>query len=282
MKEINIPFSENPCIKSPDSSTLFTTSGMQQFKPLFQNPNYIGTLSNVQSCLRLNDLHEVGDGTHRLHFEMIGFYSFRQYSLKQTVDLMMEFLKRINLNPDYVTIHPDKISEWESLYEQYSLEIRPDSECIWSDGQIGGYCTEFYINNIEIGNIVNPLGNCIDVGFGLERLLLVSNSLNPQSRLELLEDTCQKLIDSKVEMGDYKEGYILKKLVTLCVQEGSLNPHEYFEKVRKFQVINYLNYKRNKIKPRHKNKDSSYWLNTFGIDEGKLDYYEEILNRYNK
>ena len=35
--------------------------------------------------------------------------------------------------------------------------VRIDNECLWSDGNIGGYCTEFYKNDIEIGNIVNTL-----------------------------------------------------------------------------------------------------------------------------
>lgn len=252
---------------------------MQQFKPLFKDSSYQNTFTNIQKCLRLNDLDEVGDGTHRLTFEMIGLFSFRQWSLQQGVDFMMEFLQRLDLVPDYVTIHPDKINQWQYLYEKYSVIIKPDEGCIWSDGSIGGYCTEFYINDVEIGNIVNPLENCLDIGFGLERLLLVSNSLPQQSRLSLIEETCLDLINSGVVMGDYKEGYILKKLVTISVQLGSVITHPYFQRVRSFQISNYLNYLRHKKKPRHQDKGPEYWLNSFGIDEQKLDYYENLLKK---
>lgn len=200
-EEYGLDFTINSNLISPDSSTLFTTSGMQQFKSLFSNPEYQSTFSNIQKCLRLNDLPEVGDGTHRLTFEMIGLFSFRQWTVIQGISFMLEFLKRLDLKPDYVTIHPDKILEWSQYYEEYQIPIKPDQECRWSDGNIGGYCTEFYINGVEIGNIVNPLGNCLDIGFGLERLLLVSNSLENESRLSLLEQTCLDLINSGVIMG---------------------------------------------------------------------------------
>lgn len=68
-----------------------------------------------------------------------------------------------------MTIHPDRLVEWTPLYGG-RVPIVPDPECIWSDGGISGYCTEFYKDGVEIGNIVNPLGTCIDVGFGAERL----------------------------------------------------------------------------------------------------------------
>ena len=83
----------------------------------------------------------------------------------------MEFIVGVlKIDVDYVTIHPDKLDEWRSLYDNYDVEVRADEECKWSDGDIGGYCTEFFKNDVEIGNIVNPLGTCIDVGFGLQRL----------------------------------------------------------------------------------------------------------------
>ncbi|WP_171898176.1 hypothetical protein [Rhizobium leguminosarum] len=40
-----------------------------------------------------------------------------------------------------------------------------------------------YKHGVEIGNIVNPLGTCIDVGFCTERLDLVANG-TPDDELE--------------------------------------------------------------------------------------------------
>lgn len=44
-----------------------------------------------------------------------------------------------------------------------------------------------YIDDIEIGNIVNPLGHSIDCGFGLERLVQVMG-YNPPTPSEHLLD----------------------------------------------------------------------------------------------
>ncbi len=77
----------------------------------------------------------------------------------------MGFLSEIGIEPDYVTIHPD-CPKYKELYSYHDVTLKYDENCKWTDGDIGGYCTEFYKDGIEIGNIVNPLGTCIDVGFG--------------------------------------------------------------------------------------------------------------------
>lgn len=250
---------------------------MQHFKSLYNDLECQKTFSNIQQCLRLNDWQEVGDGTHYLSFEMIGLFSFREWSLQQSIDFMWSFLQKLNIKPDYVTIHPDKYEDWKHLYEKYNIEIKTDLECLWSDGSIGGYCTEFYKNNIEIGNIVNTLGTCIDIGFGLERLLQVSNSLKSKTRLEILEDTSLILIDSGINIGHYKEEFILKKIIIECVISGSLITHEYYNTVRKNQVYNYRRYLRNKDRRKFSDKGDEFWLNTFGVDINKIHIYEKML-----
>ena len=235
---------------------------MQQFKPLFKDLNYSDTISNIQSCLRLNDLEEIGDGTHLLYFNMIGLFSFRQLTVPQTIDLWIEFLDRIGLKPDYVTIHPEK-PEWKEYYQKHNLEVRLDNECIWSDGEIGGYCTEFYINDIEIGNIVNTLEDCIDVGFGLERLELVLSGVS-KTKEEILIETVQKIIQCGIKPGNTKQGYILKKLLRICYESGINLEHEYFqeEKLRQEKVLQ----KWNRLKDKHKDKSKEWWWDTHGID----------------
>lgn len=250
---------------------------MQHFKSLYSDLNYQNTFSNIQRCLRLNDWQEIGDGTHYLSFEMIGLFSFRQWTLKQSIDFMWTFLEKINIKPDYVTIHPDKYDEWKILYENYDVQIIKDEECVWSDGSIGGYCTEFYKDNIEIGNIVNTLGNCIDIGFGLERLLQITGNLDIKSRLHILEETSYILIDSGIKIGHYKEEFILKKIIIDCVISGSVLKHEYYNTVRKNQVENYKRYLRNKDKRKFSEKGDDFWLNTFGVDINKIDIYENML-----
>ena len=253
---------------------------MQQFKEKFTNTNYQNTFTNVQRCFRSKDLDEVGDKTHLLIFDMIGLFSFREWTVPETINFFIEFLNRLGLKPDTVTIHPDKIDSWSQYYKDYTFKIEPDEDCLWTDGNIGGYSTEFYIDGVEIGNIVNTLETCIDVGFGLERLLLVSNSRKQISRFIVLEDTCMELINNGINVGDYKESYILKKLIILSIKNGSKIKHTFFNDQRKKMIMNYNNYLRTKKKPKFKNKDSSYWKNTFGIDEDNLDFFEELIKDY--
>ena len=145
-------------VRPYDNTTLFCPAGMQQFKERFKSDE-TGTQANIQSCIRLNDLEEIGDGTHFLYFDMIGLFSFRTMQLQTAVDFWMEFVEDVlEIKVDYVTIHPDKMEDWKSLYDNYDVEVRSEEECKWTDGDIGGYCTEFFKDDVEIGNIVNPLG----------------------------------------------------------------------------------------------------------------------------
>lgn len=252
----------NDNVKSYDDTTLFCTSGMHQFKSKFKDINHKETISNIQSCLRLNDLNEIGDGIHLLYFRMVGFFSFREWTVKQTIDFWMEFLNKIGITPDYVTIHPDKL-EWKDYYKNYNIEIKLDTDCTWSDGDINGYCTEFYKNNIEIGNIVNPLGTCIDVGFGLDRLEMVLFN-EKRSKEETLQETVWKLINCGFIPSNTKQGYILKKLLRTCHDNNVIIEHQFYDDEIKRQEI--LRSKWDKLKDKHSDKSKQWWWETMGID----------------
>jgi len=261
-----VPFKLDTNVKSYDETTLFCPAGMQQFKSKFKDLNYTGTISNIQSCLRLNDLEEIGDGNHLLYFNMIGFFSFREWSVPQTIEFWMEFLLKIGIYPDYVTIHPDKI-EWKEYYKNYNIEVKLDSECIWSDGNgpesISGYCTEFYKDDIEIGNIVNPLGTCIDCGWGLERIEMVLNN-ERKSKEETLRDTIFKIIESGFTPSYNKQGSLLRKLLRICYLDNIVIDHPFYrdEIIRQEKIV----IKYNRIKNKHIGKDRNWWFSTFGID----------------
>lgn len=215
-------FTLSESVMSPDPSTLFTTSGMQKLKKSFSDINIRRTtLSDVQTCLRLNDLEEIGDGTHYLDFQMLGLFSFRHWSLKQGVDFWLEFLDSVGVYPDTVTIHPDRSSH-RSLYEGVPVMINNDSNCIWSDGGIGGYCTEFYKDGIELGNIVIPLGECLDCGFGLERIggFMKGWSERKPDREEVLRRCVNILLKEGIFPCLRKQGYVLRKLVRICDREN--------------------------------------------------------------
>lgn len=260
----NINFRNETSVASYDDTTLFCPAGMQQFKTKFNDKEYKGTIANIQPCIRLNDINEIGDGTHLLYFNMIGLFSFRELTVKDAIDFWMSFLIEINAKPDTITIHPDKFSEWSQYYREYNVDIRLDDDCKWSDGEIGGYCTEFYINNIEIGNIVNPLGDCIDVGFGLERLNLIVNGGDNTDKNSVLKETILKIIDSGFKPFNLKQGYVLRKLLRQLYKNGGDIEHEYFkdEILRQDKIIERYN----KLKHRYQDKSKEWWYDTHGVD----------------
>ena len=262
----DIKFSLDRKITSYDETTLFVPAGMQQFKEKFKDKNISGlTLANIQSCLRLMDLDSIGDGTHFLYFNMIGLFSFRSWSVKQTIDFWMEYLtESLNIAPTHITIHPDKILEWEKYYENYDIPIKEDKECVWSDGELTGYCTEFYINDLEIGNIVNICGDCIDVGFGLERLNMVVNGKQNKSDVSLLKETIEKILDCGIIPGNKLHGYVLRKLMRLLWKKGGRMNNSYFKLECERQENLIQRYSR--LKDKHSNKPKEWWFDTHGID----------------
>src|ERR1700737_3140342 len=88
-----------------DPTTLFTGSGMQPLIPYLlgeKHPN--GTrLVDSQTCLRAQDIEEVGDNRHTTFFEMLGNWSLGEYFKEQQIEWMFEFLT------DVVGIDPSKL-----------------------------------------------------------------------------------------------------------------------------------------------------------------------------
>ncbi len=258
----HFPFERHRSLRPHDDTTLFCVAGMQRHKPKFGDPDYTGTLCDVQSCLRLDDLEEVGDGTHYLLFDMLGMFSFRQLTIATTIDLWMEYLRRIGVRPDYVTVHPRR-RYWSRLYDKHRVDVRLDSDCTWTDGEQVGFCTEFFVGDLEIGNIVNPLGNCIDVGFGLERLMLVCGGESPTVE-GVLTDSVLRIVESGYRPSNKRQGYVLRRLLRRMVRDGIELDHPFWhdEKQRQRRVRErYL-----RLRDKHPDKSPQWWWDTHGVD----------------
>lgn len=88
-----------------DPTTLFTGSGMQPLIPyLLGEPHQDGTrLVDSQTCLRAQDIEEVGDNRHTTFFEMLGNWSLGDYFKQEQLPWFFEFLV------DVVGIDPNKL-----------------------------------------------------------------------------------------------------------------------------------------------------------------------------
>ena len=77
-----------------DPSVLYVTAGMFPLVPFLLGETHpLGTrLTNVQRCLRTDDIEEVGDDSHCTAFEMIGSWSLNDYFKKDALENWFEFL----------------------------------------------------------------------------------------------------------------------------------------------------------------------------------------------
>jgi alanyl-tRNA synthetase len=111
-----------------DPTTLFTGSGMQPLIPyLLGEPHPEGNrLVNSQTCLRAQDIEEVGDNRHTTFFEMLGNWSLGDYFKQEQINWFWEFLTtKAGLDPEriYVTCF--------SGYEDLGIPKDTDSAAIW-------------------------------------------------------------------------------------------------------------------------------------------------------
>ena len=86
-----------PLVLTGDPTTLFTGSGMQPMIPyLLGEPHPQGKrITDSQTCLRAQDIDDIGDNRHTTFFEMLGNWSMGDYFKEQQVEWMFEFLDTV-------------------------------------------------------------------------------------------------------------------------------------------------------------------------------------------
>lgn len=91
-----------------DPTTLFTGSGMQPLLPYLLGESHPAGIRLVdsQTCIRAQDIEDVGDNRHTTFFEMLGNWSLGDYFKEQQIRWFFEFLtEKVGLDPNkiYVT-----------------------------------------------------------------------------------------------------------------------------------------------------------------------------------
>ena len=184
-----------------DPSVLFTTAGMQQFKPYYLgNPSPFGDrVASSQKCVRTSDIEEVGDESHLTFFEMLGNFSFGDYWKNEAIEYAYELITQdFGLQIDYVSVFAgeDKVPEdiesveiWKTIDPNLVVKKFGRKDNFWGPTGEDGPCgptTEIYVEGIEVWNIVfneyfqSRDGSLklletrgVDTGMGLERLVKV-------------------------------------------------------------------------------------------------------------
>lgn len=121
-----------------DPTTLFTGSGMQPLMPYLlgeEHPEGV-RLVDSQTCLRAQDIEEVGDNRHTTFFEMLGNWSLGDYFKAEQIPWFWEFLTDVvGLDPQklYVTCYggedelgiprdTEAAAIWKKLFEAKDIE----------------------------------------------------------------------------------------------------------------------------------------------------------------
>jgi alanyl-tRNA synthetase len=204
-------------IPPPGDPVLFTTSGVHPLVRHLETGRHPlgGRLVNVQRCLRTTDLDEVGDDRHYTLFEMLGSWSFGDYSHSQSLRWGYELLTDgFGLSPDrlYVTVFggtdelgPDE--ESRRTWTELGVPVELEPENWWSLGETGpcGPDSEIHVwtgdgpptgtpgtdprwmelwNHVEMRYRRLPDGSLeplprrvVDTGMGLERLVTLLNGV---------------------------------------------------------------------------------------------------------
>ncbi|MDO8435862.1 MAG: alanine--tRNA ligase [bacterium] len=177
-----------------DQSVLFTSAGMQQFKPYYlgEPSPYGKNVVSCQKCFRTSDIEEVGDESHLTFLEMLGSFSFSRalakgkeedlssspggYFKEEAIKLAYEFLfkeLKFPLEKAFFTVFegdPSTGSEQavppdeESILIWKKLGVPEDkikkfgrADNFWGPTGEEGPCgptTEIYLNGIEVWNLV--------------------------------------------------------------------------------------------------------------------------------
>lgn len=262
---------------------------MQNLKERFLHPDH-SQLGTIQRCIRTNDLELVGDGSHLTHFEMVGNFSFGRNDYESSVLLWDRIVRRLEIPVTHVTVHPDR-SDHRLLWERLGYTVVWDPECVWSDGNIGGFCCEMFVGDLEIGNLVNTLGHSTDVGFGLERLLQVIEGKSRVDETSLFRQDLHPVVrdhertitlfwEQGIQPGFKGREFICRRLIRRMVRylDGSetFPFQDWLIQEKEIQQTRFRQARRMLRGQKHRNKPLEWWWESVGILPEELEMLKKL------
>tara|TARA_B110001450_G_scaffold39135_1_gene34939 strand:- start:3896 stop:6490 length:2595 start_codon:yes stop_codon:yes gene_type:complete len=172
----------SPIVVNNDPTLMFTNAGMNQFKNFFldiDKPKY-KRVTNSQKCIRVsgkhNDLEQVGHDTyHHTMFEMLGNWSFGDYSKEKAISLAWEFLtEKCKLNKDriYISVFKgdksdaldldlESLKYWQRFVDDDKIIKGNKKDNFWEMGEVGpcGPCSEIHYDNRPVNQLKESPGS---------------------------------------------------------------------------------------------------------------------------
>jgi alanyl-tRNA synthetase len=147
-------------VPKDNPTVLFTTAGMQQFKPQFLGRiDGFTRASTAQKCLRTDDLDVVGKTDfHHTFFEMLGNFSFGDYFKKEAITWAWEFLTgemKLPKEKLWVSVYKDD----EEAYGYWANDIKIPLDRIVRLGDK----SNFWPSNARLNGPNGPCGPCSEI-----------------------------------------------------------------------------------------------------------------------
>jgi alanyl-tRNA synthetase len=181
------PLAPVDVLGNPDNSTLFSGSGMQQFKPYFAGSAVPPSrrVCTVQKCIRTGDIDSVGDTSHCTFFEMLGNFSFGDYFKAEVIPWTWEFLtKVVGLDPDRfcVTVYVED----QEAYDIWHNVIGLPADRIHRQGEDKNY----WPANVISAGPDGPCGPCSEIFYRVAPLeeMTAAPNLTPGERYTIDDD----------------------------------------------------------------------------------------------
>ncbi|CAL4323112.1 Alanine--tRNA ligase [Buchnera aphidicola (Thelaxes suberi)] len=237
--------SGNNIIPKNDDTLLFINAGMNQFKNIFlgKEKPVFKRITTLQNCLRTggkhNDFNHVGyTNYHHTFFEMLGNFSFNDYSKEEAILFAWELMtnkKWFNIDPQklWITVHVGDVETYQIWKKILNNKLKNnifflgsnnniyENENFWQMGEIGpcGFCTEiFYQHTKNHDSNISPSvflkKKCVEIWniVFMQFYKNKNNTLNPLTSfsidtgmgLERISSVLQK-VKSSYEIDIFKE-----------------------------------------------------------------------------